>query len=92
MVRSLAPVAAQFKIFWGTAHQLHHSAGRIEFITAFYLHPVEVWIRTILGYLFFGFVLGADYKLLAIAGPFMRLSEGFQHSNFRTPRCWDIFS
>lgn len=72
--------------FWVIFHQLHHSPRRIEVLTSFYKHPVEIAADSIL----IGFVIyvifggtaepGAWYSLFAATG------EYFYHSNFRTPR------
>ena len=33
---------------WKTLHQLHHSASRLETITSFYKHPLEIFINSLL--------------------------------------------
>src|SRR5262245_25172778 len=34
--------------FWRLCHQLHHSPRRIEIVTSFYKHPVEIALNSIL--------------------------------------------
>ncbi|MGH6630704.1 MAG: sterol desaturase family protein, partial [Burkholderiales bacterium] len=72
--------------FWRLCHQLHHSPARIELLTSFYKHPVEITINSVLSagivYLLLGCSVsaGAFYTLLTA------LAEYFYHLNLRTPR------
>ena len=34
--------------FWQVFHQIHHSASRIEVLTSFYKHPVEILVNSFL--------------------------------------------
>jgi sterol desaturase/sphingolipid hydroxylase (fatty acid hydroxylase superfamily) len=74
------------KLFWLLCHQLHHSPRRIEILTSFYKHPVEITLNSILSasivYLLLGctVVAGAIYTLLTA------LAEYFYHWNISTPR------
>lgn len=71
--------------WWLIFHQLHHSPSRIEVLTSFYKHPVEIAADSIL----IGFVMycvfggtgeaGAWYALYAATG------EYFYHANVKTP-------
>jgi sterol desaturase/sphingolipid hydroxylase (fatty acid hydroxylase superfamily) len=36
------------QFFWKLCHQLHHSPRRIELLTSFYKHPVEITINSLL--------------------------------------------
>ena len=36
------------QFLWRTLHQIHHSARRLEIVTSFYKHPVEIWINSLL--------------------------------------------
>jgi sterol desaturase/sphingolipid hydroxylase (fatty acid hydroxylase superfamily) len=36
------------QFLWRTLHQIHHFARRLEIVTSFYKHPVEIWINSIL--------------------------------------------
>src|SRR5687767_10736513 len=35
-------------LFWRLCHQLHHSPRRIELLTSFYKHPVEITLNSLL--------------------------------------------
>lgn len=73
------------RFFWNLCHQLHHSPRRIEIVTSFYKHPVEIlinsWISSTLVYLILGcsFQAGAVYTLLTA------IAEFFYHWNIKTP-------
>jgi sterol desaturase/sphingolipid hydroxylase (fatty acid hydroxylase superfamily) len=71
--------------FWLICHQLHHSASRIETITSFYKHPIELVINSIMiAFITFGLfglsVEGSGWLLLYTA-----TGEYFYHMNVRTP-------
>jgi len=74
------------RFFWQLCHQLHHSPRRIELLTSFYKHPIEIMINSILSalivYSFFGLSLtgGALYTFM------VAVAEYFYHWNIRTPR------
>ena len=76
---------------WLACHQLHHSPQRIETITSFYKHPLELIANSLLS----GFV---SYGLLGLtpAGAvwvtfYSALAEYFYHLNVRTPRWVGFF-
>ncbi|MDB6068864.1 MAG: hypothetical protein JWL81_35 [Verrucomicrobiales bacterium] len=74
------------KFFWRLCHQLHHSASRIEILTSFYKHPVEILINSIIGAgLLYG-VLGCDPVAGAIYTALTAVAEYFYHWNIKTPR------
>ena len=71
---------------WLTCHQLHHSASRIETITSFYKHPIELIANGIL-------ISSINFALLGIsaeAGGWVTIvtavAEFFYHMNIKTPR------
>lgn len=71
---------------WLSCHQLHHSPSRIETITSFYKHPVELIANGIL-------ICFLNYGLLGItpeAGAWTTFvtafAEFFYHMNIHTPR------
>ncbi|HEV8663312.1 MAG TPA: sterol desaturase family protein [Candidatus Methylomirabilis sp.] len=74
------------RLFWLLCHQLHHSPQRIEVLTAFYKHPVEIALNSILSaviaFLIFGcsILAGAYYTFLTA------IAEYFYHWNINTPR------
>ena len=73
------------KGFWLIFHQIHHSPSRIEVLTSFYKHPIEIVADSIIAGFFIYFVFGGS----AIAGAWTSLfgaaGEYFYHSNIRTP-------
>ncbi len=73
------------QFLWRTLHQIHHSARRLEILTSFYKHPVEIWINSLLSSvivypLFGGSVRAAAYYTVLIA-----VGEFFYHWNINTP-------
>ena len=73
------------QFLWRTLHQIHHSARRLEILTSFYKHPVEIWINSLLSSvivypLFGGSVRSAAYYTVLIA-----VGEFFYHWNINTP-------
>lgn len=72
--------------WWRAAHQIHHSASRLEVFTSFYKHPFEIAINSVLAaaicYPLMGCTpaQGAAYTLV------IALAEMFYHWNVRTPR------
>jgi sterol desaturase/sphingolipid hydroxylase (fatty acid hydroxylase superfamily) len=71
---------------WRTLHQIHHSAQRIEVITSFYKHPVEMIINSIIGSLLVYTLLGLSVEAGSIYTLFTAVGEFFYHTNVRSPR------
>ncbi|TWI66425.1 sterol desaturase/sphingolipid hydroxylase (fatty acid hydroxylase superfamily) [Pseudoduganella lurida] len=71
---------------WRVFHQLHHSARRVEALTAFYAHPLDtaaaICISGGVSYL----LLGASPVAAAIALLLTGIFDLFLHSDVRTPR------
>ncbi len=72
-------------LLWRVFHQVHHSASRIEIITAFYKHPVEVFANGLISslILYQGVGLSAEAAMGAVL--LSGLAELFYHWNVRTP-------
>jgi sterol desaturase/sphingolipid hydroxylase (fatty acid hydroxylase superfamily) len=70
---------------WRTLHQVHHSPARIEMLTAFYKHPLEIAADSILASALMFSVLGASAEAGAWFNVFAVVGEYFYHSNLRTP-------
>lgn len=70
---------------WRAFHQLHHSPQRLEILTSFYKHPLEIFANAGLSsfvlYVLCG--LGPEAAVLAIL--ITGLAELFYHWNVRTP-------
>jgi len=72
--------------FWLVLHQVHHSPSRIELLTSFYKHPLEIAADSILtGFLIYG-VFGGSALAGAWTSFFGAVGEYFYHSNIRTPQ------
>jgi sterol desaturase/sphingolipid hydroxylase (fatty acid hydroxylase superfamily) len=70
---------------WLALHQLHHSASRIETITSFFKHPLEILCNSlIIGVLIYA-ILGLDSETAAVVTLLTALAEFFYHMNLRTP-------
>jgi sterol desaturase/sphingolipid hydroxylase (fatty acid hydroxylase superfamily) len=76
---------------WRVCHQVHHSPSRIELMTAFYKHPVEIAADSILSSVLLFSLLGASAMAGAWFNVFATLGEYFYHSNLRTPRWLGYF-
>lgn len=76
---------------WRSLHQIHHSATRIETLTAFYKHPLEIAINSVLSTVIVFVLLGASVETAGWYSFFAAVGEFFYHSNIRTPRWWGWF-
>lgn len=72
-------------LWWNVFHQLHHSPVRLEILTAFYKHPLEIIADGILSsailYLLLGLSPSHGAMVIAITG----IAELFYHWNIKTP-------
>jgi sterol desaturase/sphingolipid hydroxylase (fatty acid hydroxylase superfamily) len=70
---------------WRWLHQVHHSAQRLEVLTAFYKHPLEILIDSVLSsvvvYLVLGLAPAAATGAMLLSG----VGELFYHWNIGTP-------
>lgn len=71
---------------WKTFHQIHHSPQRIEVITSFYKHPVEMVANSIIGCLLVYTLLGLSLEAGAIYTFCTAIGEFFYHTSVTTPR------
>jgi sterol desaturase/sphingolipid hydroxylase (fatty acid hydroxylase superfamily) len=74
-----------FTPLWRVFHQVHHSPARIEMMTSFYKHPVEIIADSILASALLFCLLGASPNGAAWFNVFAVVGEYFYHSNLRTP-------
>ena len=72
-------------ICWNVFHQIHHSPARIETLTSFYKHPVEISANSLLTAFILYTVMGASLQAAAWYNIFAAAGEMFYHSNLRTP-------
>jgi sterol desaturase/sphingolipid hydroxylase (fatty acid hydroxylase superfamily) len=75
--------ALQF--LWRWFHQLHHSAQRIEVITSFYKHPVELLANALLSSAILYLLVGLNVRAATYAIMLTGIAELFYHWNVRTP-------
>ncbi len=77
--------------FWLIFHQMHHSPKRIELLTSFYKHPIEIIADSIItGFLIY-YVLGGSAVAGAWTSFFGATGEYFYHSNISTPKWLGYF-
>jgi sterol desaturase/sphingolipid hydroxylase (fatty acid hydroxylase superfamily) len=74
------------RLFWRICHQLHHSPRRIELVTSFYKHPVEIALNSLLSAAIVYPLLGCTVGAGALYTLFTALAEFFYHWNVDTPR------
>jgi sterol desaturase/sphingolipid hydroxylase (fatty acid hydroxylase superfamily) len=72
-------------LLWRMFHQIHHSPQRIEVITSFYKHPVEMIVNSIIGSVLVYTLLGLSLKAGAIYTFCTAAGEFFYHTNVKTP-------
>jgi sterol desaturase/sphingolipid hydroxylase (fatty acid hydroxylase superfamily) len=70
---------------WRWLHQVHHSPQRIEVITSFYKHPLEILSNSALSAAIVYLVLGLGPAAAAQAVLLTGLAELFYHWNVSTP-------
>jgi sterol desaturase/sphingolipid hydroxylase (fatty acid hydroxylase superfamily) len=76
---------------WLLCHQVHHSPARIETITAFYKHPVELVINSVISSAASYALLGLTIKGAAWVTLFSGVAEFVYHMNIKTPQWMGYF-
>lgn len=71
---------------WRVVHQLHHSPARIEIVSSFYKHPLEIGLNALLSSAILYGLVGVSPQAGAVAVLFTGLAELVYHWNVRTPR------
>lgn len=74
------------RFFWRLCHQLHHSPRRIEILTSFYKHPVEILLNSLLSSALVYALLGCNITAAAYCTLLTAVAEFFYHWNIKTPR------
>lgn len=77
--------------FWVVFHQIHHSASRIEVLTSFYKHPIEILANSVLTAVILFPILGVSLMASVWYNFFAATGEYFYHANVRTPRWLRFF-
>ena len=70
---------------WILTHQFHHSATRIEAITSFYKHPLEIVIDSQMMAVLLYAILGLSAESSIWLSVFSACGEFFYHVNIKTP-------
>ena len=70
---------------WRWVHQLHHSAQRIESITAFFAHPLDSGVATLISCLSAYLILGTSAESAAWAILYTGLFNFYIHSDTKSP-------
>ena len=70
---------------WRVLHQIHHSARRLEIVTSFYKHPVEILINSNLSSLIVYPLFGASVRSAGYYTVLIAVGEFFYHWNIKTP-------
>lgn len=70
---------------WLLFHQLHHSASRLETITSFYKHPLEITVNSLFMGIISYLILGLNVEAVAWTVLYSSLGEYFYHMNIKTP-------
>jgi sterol desaturase/sphingolipid hydroxylase (fatty acid hydroxylase superfamily) len=78
-------------LLWRWLHQLHHSPARIEIITSFYKHPLELLTNGILSSIILYCVLGLSPNAVVTVILITGLAELFYHWNIKTPYTLGFF-
>jgi len=72
--------------FWQVFHQIHHSASRIEVLTSFYKHPVEIFVNSFLASVILFPILGVSLLASFWYNFFAATGEYFYHANIKSPK------
>lgn len=75
---------------WRWAHQMHHSAERMDVAGMAYTHPLET-LFTIIAAVLAGALLGLTHEAAALAGLVCFAASIVQHMNIATPRWLGYF-
>jgi len=73
------------QFLWRALHQIHHSARRLEILTSFYKHPVEIWINSLLSSVIVYPLFGGSIRAAAYYTVLIAVGEFFYHWNINTP-------
>lgn len=72
--------------FWQVFHQIHHSPSRIEVLTSFYKHPIEIFTNSCLSAFILNPILGCSLLGTFWYNFFAATGEYFYHANFKSPK------
>lgn len=75
----------QWPWLWRWFHQIHHSPVRLELVTSFYKHPLEILVNALLTSFILNMCLGVSQNAIALCVLLTGLAELFYHWNIKTP-------
>ncbi len=75
----------EIDFLWRWVHQVHHSPARIEIITSFYKHPIEILLNGVLSSFVLYMVVGLSPEAVAYTMLLNGLAELLYHWNVKTP-------
>lgn len=70
---------------WRCIHQLHHSPSRIETLTAFYVHPLDSFLASMINGLVAYWIFGVGPEVAALVLCWVALFNLVAHADQRTP-------
>jgi sterol desaturase/sphingolipid hydroxylase (fatty acid hydroxylase superfamily) len=73
------------RFLWRWLHQVHHSPARIEVLTSFYKHPLEIAANGLLSSAVLHVLVGLTPESAVIVVTMTGFAELFYHCNVRTP-------
>lgn len=76
------------QLLWNLCHQIHHSPQRIETVTSFYKHPLEIFINSILISTVIYPLMGLSAEGGAWVTLYTGIAEFLYHMNIKTPHWW----
>ena len=75
----------QIDFLWVYLHQIHHSPRRIEIVTSFYKHPLEILLDSLLTSVILYTLLGFDPDTATVTVAIAGIAEMIYHWNIKTP-------
>lgn len=75
----------EIPLLWRWVHQLHHSPQRLELITSFYKHPLEIALNGALSSAILYLLVGVSPAAASLAVLVTGIAELFYHWNVATP-------
>lgn len=75
----------EIPVLWRWVHQVHHSPERIEVVTSFYKHPLEIAVNGLLSSAVLHVLVGLSPASTTIVVTITGIAELFYHCNVRTP-------
>ncbi|MFT6462152.1 MAG: sterol desaturase/sphingolipid hydroxylase (fatty acid hydroxylase superfamily) [Maricaulis maris] len=76
---------------WRCVHQLHHSPSRIEALTAFYVHPIDSFLATLLNAVVAYWIFGASPLVASLVLALVSVFNLVAHADLKTPWWLGLF-